>query len=123
MLAPEYYCKARAEAPYHVQVAITRIAPPASGAGACAVEGTIAKIFRDTPSKLAEGMPISFPIPCSRSGERVPIGGTIWTDTDVLMHAKYIEAYLVTAGAGYETALWQSKIIAAPSATPQLPVD
>lgn len=123
MLAPEYYRKARAEAAYHVQVAITRVAPPASGAGACRVEGTIAKIFRDTPSKLTDGMPISFPIACHLPGEMVPIGGTIWTDTEALMHAKYIEVYLVADGAGYETALSQSRIIDEPSPTPQLPVD
>lgn len=123
LLAPEYYRKARVEAPYHVQVAIARVVPPASGAGACVVEGTIAKIFRDAPSKLTHGMSISFPVACHLPGEMVPIGGTIWTDTEVLLHAKYIEVYLVADGAGYETALWQSKIIGAPSANPQLPVD
>jgi hypothetical protein len=53
----------------------------------------------------------------------MPVGGTVWEDAAALQEAKYIEAYLIDAGDGFDLALWQSKIIAAPSAEPQFPVD
>jgi len=123
LMAPEYYRQARADAPYHLQVAISRVEPPPSGPGACTVDGKIAEIFKDTSAKLTVGAPIRFPIACHRPGDRVLIGGTIWTDVEALMSARYIEVYLVDAGAGLEPALWQSRIIDASSSTPQLPVD
>jgi hypothetical protein len=116
MMAPEYYRKAREEAPYHVQVAISRVTPPPSGPGTCMVEGKIVEVFKDTSAKLTVGTPIRFPIACYRSGDvdRVPIGGTIWTDLEALTRARYVEVYLVDAGDGFDTALWQSQIIDAP---------
>jgi hypothetical protein len=66
---------------------------------------------------------VSFSVACRREGEEAPIGGTMWTDTDALKSAKYIEVYLVPGVDGYAIAMWNSKIIAAPSKTPQFPVD
>lgn len=123
MMAPEYYRKAREEAPYHVQVAISRVEPPPSGPGSCTVDGKIVEIFKDTSGKLGAGTAIRFPIACERPGDSVLVSGTIWTDLEALMRARYIEVYLIDAGEGFDTALWNSQIIDAPSSTPQFPVD
>jgi hypothetical protein len=123
LLAPEYYRRARAEAPYHLQVAISKVVPPASGPSDCLVEGKVVRVFRDATGKHGLDSSIRFPVPCAGPDDRVPAGGVIWTDTDALLRAKFIEVYLVDADGGLATALSQSRIIEAPSDTPQRPVD
>lgn len=123
MMAPEYYRKARQDAPYHLQVAILRVVAPGSGPGNCMVDGKVVEIFKDTAAKFTAGTSIRFPIACDSPGDKVLMGGTIWTDRQALMRARYIEVYLVEAGDGLDTALWQSKIIDAPSSAPRLPID
>ncbi len=124
MMAPEYYRKARAEAPYHVQVAITTVDAPRKGAGTCAVEGKVEEVFKDTGDKLPKGTNVGFAVACRRPGDVVPLGGTVWLDTAALENAEFIEVYLVDdPGGGFNVALWNYKIIAAPSPTPQYPVD
>jgi hypothetical protein len=123
LMAPEYYQKARAEAPYHVQVEIALVSAPEEGPGDCTVEGTVVEVFKDATGKLKKGTPVSFAVACYNEADRLPIGGVMWTKADALQQAKYIEVYLVDAAEGFDVALWQSKIIAAPSAQPQFPVD
>ena len=123
LLAPEFYRQARFDAPFHVQVGIEKVTPPANGPGNCTVAGKVATVFRDAGNKLPVGSPVSFAVACHRAGEQVPIGGAMWIDTDALSSAKYIEAYLTPGVDGYAVAMWNSKIIDAPSATPQFPVE
>jgi hypothetical protein len=123
LMAPEFYRQARADAPFHVQVAIDKVTPPTTGPGNCIVAGKIAEVFRDAGNKLPVGTPVSFAVACHRQGEQVPIGGAKWTDADTLTSAKYIEAYLTPGVDGYAVAMWNSKIIDAPSKAPQFPVD
>lgn len=123
LMPPETYRKARAEAAYHVQIAVTKVDAPRHGPGDCYVEGQVLEIFKDASGKLAKDAVVGFPVACRRAGDRVPIGGTLWLDTDALEKADYIEVYLNAAGEGYVPALWNYRIIAQPSATPQLPVD
>jgi hypothetical protein len=122
LMAPEFYRQARADAPFHVQVAIDKVTPPAAP-GNCIVEGKITEVFRDAGNKLPVGTPVSFSVACHGEGEKVPIGGAKWTDTAALTSAKYIEAYLTPGVDGFAVAMWNSKIIDAPSKTPQFPVD
>ena len=75
LMAPEFYRQARADAPFHVQVAIDKVTPPATGPGNCFVEGKIAEVFRDAGNKLPAGTPVSFSVACHREGEQVPVGG------------------------------------------------
>lgn len=123
LLAPEFYRQARADAPFHVQVAIDKVTPPAAGPGNCIVAGKVAEVFRDAGNKLPVGTPVSFAVACHRQGEQVPIGGAKWTQTDTLTNAKFIEVYLAPGVDGYAVAMWNSKIIDAPSKAPQFPVD
>jgi len=123
LMAPEFYRQARADAPFHVQVAIDEVTPPAAGPGNCIVAGKIAEVFKDAGNKLPVATPVSFAVACHRQGEQVPIGGAKWTETDTLTSAKYIEVYLAPGVDGYAVAMWNSKIIDAPSKAPQFPVD
>lgn len=122
MMPPWVYEKARAEAPYHIQVAIDDVTVPWRTPEDCQVSGSIVRIFRDTSGKLTNDETIAFPIACIRNSDEPLVGGTIWTDVDELKRARFIEVYLVDGENGLDTAKWQSLIIGAPSSTPQLPV-
>jgi hypothetical protein len=123
LMAPEYYQKARADAQYHVQIDITKVDAPREGAGTCAVEGQVLEIFKDASGKLAKDEIIGFTVACHRKGDKVPIGGTLWLDTDELEKADYMEVYLNDGPGGLDVALWNYKLIPKISATPQLPVE
>ncbi len=123
VMPPEVYQKARMEAPLHVQVAISDVAVPEATPSACIVSGKIVRIFRDTAGVLSLGDPVEFPVSCSRAGDRVPIGGVLWTNADALAEARFIEAYLIQSGPSFDVALYQSRIIAAPSEAPELASD
>lgn len=124
MMAPEYYRKARAEAPYHVQVAITRVDAPTHGPGTCDVAGKVETVFKDAAGTLPKGADVGFSVACHRAGDVVPVGGTVWLDIKALEQAEFIEVYLVDdPGGGFDVALWNYKIIPQPSAAPQFPVE
>ena len=48
------------------------------------------------------------------------VGGTLWTDHDALRRAKYLEVFLNRVDGRYEVALWQSRIMEAPTDTPAI---
>lgn len=123
LMPPEVYRKARAEAAYHVQLAITKVDAPRQGPGGCLVEGQVLKVFKDTGGRIAPDQIISFPVACYRRGDSVPIGGTLWLDTDQLEKADYMEVYLNADGEGFAPALWNYRLIPKPSDTPQIPVE
>jgi hypothetical protein len=117
LMPPQVYQRARMDAPYHVQVAIERMRAPSATPGICRVTGKIVGIFRDTPGKLRVGMPVRLAVSCVQKGDRIPLGGTLWKQLDALKRARYIEAFL-TADMGI--ALWQSRIVTAPSKQPAI---
>lgn len=123
LMPPEVYSKARADAAYHVQIGITKVDAPRKGPGGCLVEGQVLKIFKDSGEKLAKDQVISFPVACYRRGDTVPIGGTLWLDTDQLEKADFIEVYLNEDGEGFEPALWNYRLISGLSDKPQIPVE
>jgi len=123
LMAPEYYRQARAEAPYHVQVAIDKVTLPDSEIGSCLVAGRVVEAFKDDGGRLAVDTPVSFGVACYRDNAEMPIGGVLWTRLEALKSARFIEVYLVEDGQGFDVALWNSRIISAPSDEPQFPVD
>lgn len=123
LMAPEYYRQARAEAPYHVQVAIDKVTLPDSEIGSCLVAGKVVETFKDEGGRLAPGVSVSFGVACYRANAEVPVGGVIWTGIEALEKARFIEVYLVEDGQGFDVALWNSRIVEAPTEEPQFPVD
>lgn len=123
LMPPQVYRDAREKAPYHVQIAITKVDAPRVGPGTCPVEGQVLKIFKNETGKLANDMMVDFEVACRHAGDRVPIGGTIWLDTDALEKADYMEVYLTDAAEGFVVPLWNYKLIDHISDTPQLPVE
>ena len=123
VMPPWVYQEARAQAPYHIQVAIDDVTVPAKTPGDCQVSGKVVEIFRDTSGKLSNDQSIVFPVACIDSDDRAFPGGTIWTNVDKLKNAHFIEVYLVDTDNGFDTAKWQSRIIDKPSPEPQFPVE
>ena len=117
---PSAYKKARAAAPYHLQIAVDRVTPPAATPGPCRVAGKIVRIFRDRPRALRRGAAIQFNVSCLREGDPRRKGGARYTYVDALKEARFLEAYLDFARAVTES---QTLIIDAASDTPQMPVD
>jgi hypothetical protein len=121
VMPPYVYQQAREQATYHVQLAVTRVTPPAKTPGECSVAGEVVRIFRDKSGELRPGTPLAFTVSCKRRGDATVVGGTLWTDRDALLRAKYLEAFLNRVEGRYEVALWQSRIIEAPTDTPVVP--
>ena len=120
MMPPWVYQEARDKATFYVQVKVLNVTGPAKTPGECAVTGEVVRIFRDTPGTLKPGATLDFTVSCTKPGDPVIIGGTLWTDYDSLMKAKYLEVFLNRTERGYEVALWQSEIIDEPTEQPTL---
>ena len=124
IMPPEVYREARDTAMFHLQVRIIRVQEPEHTPGECSVAGEVIRIFRDKPGALQRGTRLDFTVSCTKPGNPVVIGGTIWTDSKRLLKAKYLEVFLNRTNQGYEVALWQSQIIEEPTAQPTfLPSD
>jgi len=113
VLAPEYYEEARRSAPNHIQIAVEDVDSPNGGMGACAVEGTVVKVFR---GDLVPGAELAFEVACYDYGT-IPSGPTLWTDYDALSEAKFLEAFM-SADPEPRIALDQVEIVMAPRDTP-----
>ena len=98
LMAPEYYMKARENAPDVVIVKIASVtAPPDSaGFGACRVEGVVAQVQRGT--RHAVGAPLTLAVPCRKQGAQPPLGPVIWNAFDELRAAPYGRAWLEADG-------------------------
>jgi hypothetical protein len=121
IMPPQVYQEARDTAMFHVQVKITGVKEPERTPGECTVTGEVVRIFRDKPGTLRQGARLDFTVSCTKPGDPVAIGGTIWTDYERLLKAKYLEVFLNRTDQGYEVALWQSQIIEEPTAQPTFP--
>ncbi|HEV8714966.1 MAG TPA: hypothetical protein VGX03_19320, partial [Candidatus Binatia bacterium] len=93
-MPPWVYQQARDTAMFHVQVKIRNVTGPAQTPGECSVTGEVVRIFRNTPGTLQQGATLDFTVSCSKHGDPVIVGGTLWTDYDSLMRAKYLEVFL-----------------------------
>ena len=121
VMPPWVYQEARDTAMFHIQVKVLKVAGPSQTPGNCSVTGEVVRIFRDTPGTLKSGTPLTFSVSCSKPGDPVTIGGTLWTDYDRLMQAEYLEVFLNGTERGYEVALWQSMLITTPTEQPSFP--
>jgi hypothetical protein len=118
VMPPWVYERARETAMQHLQVRVLRVVGPPETPGECRVTGEVARIFRDRSAVVTLGTPLDFTVSCSKPGDTVPIGGTLWTDYEELVLAKYLEVFLDSDESGYHVALWQSRIIETPTEGP-----
>ncbi|HKA55716.1 MAG TPA: hypothetical protein VKJ47_18845 [Candidatus Binatia bacterium] len=118
VMPPWVYQEARDKAMFHVQVKVLKVAGPAQTPGPCAVTGEVVRIFRDQPGTLKPGAVLDFAVDCSKPGDPVVMGGTLWTNYESLLKARYLEVFLNSTERGYEVASWQSRIIEAPTEQP-----
>lgn len=118
VMPPWVYERAREEAMYHVQVRILSVNGPARTPGECAITSEVVRIFRDKSAMLRQGTRLAFTVSCRKPGDQVVVGGTLWTDYDSLLRAQYLEVFLNREEQRYEVALWQSRIIDAPTTDP-----
>jgi len=106
---PDYWRKARDEAPIHVQIRLDRRPSP----GNSIVSGPIVRIFRDHANTLKLGQEITFEASCHQkqppTAERGPaiLGRqTVSLDLDWLNAAHFLEAYLEPDGNGGYLLSW-----------------
>jgi hypothetical protein len=121
VMPPWVYQEARDKAMFHVQVKVLNVTGPARTPGECLVTGEVVRIFRNTPDTLRQGAALDFTVSCSKPGDPMIVGGTLWKDYDSLLKAKYLEVFLNSTEHGYEVALWQSRIITGPTEQPTFP--
>ena len=122
VMPPWVYQQAREQATYHVQVKVTRGDSPAKTPGECETTGEVVRIFRDRSGELRLGTTVGFSVSCMRPGDPMVVGGTLWTDHDRLKQAKYLEVFLNRVERRYQIALWQSRILEAPTDSPVIAI-
>jgi hypothetical protein len=120
-LPPTAYQNARVSAPHHVQIAVTRVTPPANGARDCVVTGRIVTVFK---GPLRVGDSVSLRKSCTGRAigqiaqpDLLPPGPQIYVETANLQRARYLEAFLNNDP--IELAADQAVIITSPSRTPR----
>ena len=94
MVPPEYMEAARRNAAMHLQVEVEEVTVPAEMPGSCLLRAKIRRIFDDRLGLLEMGQTLHLQVSCARSGDRLPISGTLWTRVEDLKAAKFLEAYL-----------------------------
>jgi hypothetical protein len=96
MMAPSVYEEARANAPLHIQLRRSRMAPPPTDATSVRVTGRVLRIFRNRGGPLHFGQKIRFFIPIINSARSAPpvLDGTIRHAWDRIGPARYLETFL-----------------------------
>lgn len=122
-LHPDEYRNARREAPYHLQVKVTRVTTSITRRNRCEIEARVVTEFRDTQGDMGAGTPIRFTIPCYHRADAFPGGCTPWALSARIKAAKYMETYMTRRNGKLQLALWQWKAISSPSNAPQFPVE
>lgn len=106
MMAPIYYTRARLNAAHHVQLEI-------SERDGGRLTGRVVSVFR---GPLQKGALLTLHVSVRDENAPPIVGGTIWTDSQSLARARYLEAFL--DGDPPDIVMDQVKIIEAPSETP-----
>lgn len=123
MLPAWRYNEARREAAYHLQVRVLHVAAGVRTPGQARVQAEVVRVFRGA-ADVAPGTPVNFHVSVltgDEPRERIPIGGTLWTNYADLHAAGYLEVYLDGTPPDCQIRLWQQAILAAPTDRPTMP--
>lgn len=112
-----FFRDARLKAEFHVQFSVEQVTLPSVTPGLCVVSGKVEKVFR---GPVKPGQALELDVSCKKAEDQPKPGTTIWLDTETLLPAKHMEGYLNRGPYGYAVALWQLKVIPAPTDTPTL---
>ena len=115
------YRQVREQATSHAQVKATRVDSSAMTPGECETTGEVVRVYRDRSDELRLGT-LAFSVSCMRPGDRIVVVGTLWTDHDRLKQARYLDAFLNRVERRCQIALWQSRIIEAPTDSPVIAI-
>lgn len=97
LMPPEAYEAARDNAPNVIVIEVKDVVEPEEGWGICRVFGTVVAVERGT--LFGAGEAVTLDVDCRRDVDaEVPVGGTIYQDTPMLMEAPYGRAYIDDAG-------------------------
>ena len=97
MMPPYVYAEARDNAVSVLVFEVNQVLPPPGNMGNCVVEGTVLTVERGTAYSAGDAIKLS--VNClGEYTEDVPVGGTIWQDTEELAESKFGRAYLDGAG-------------------------
>jgi hypothetical protein len=119
VLPASHYRQARHNAEFHLQVELMEI--PATATTPCniTVSAKVVQVFRARTS-LHRGDTVTFGIAVNRPGDDIPAGGAIWIDYDNLASHRFMEVFLDGEPPECNVALWQCRLLDAPSQTPQM---
>lgn len=123
MLPAWRYDEARREAAYHLQVRVLHVASGVRTPGQARVRAEVVRVFRG-PADVAPGTAMNFDVSVLNGDEpweRIPIGGTLWTNYAALQATGYLEVFLDGTPPDCQIRLWQQAILAAPTDRPTMP--
>lgn len=130
-ISPHYWPAARAEAPIHVQIRLTKRPDPARYDHH--VAGKVVRVFRDQTHRLRRGSRVAFAVRYrdgTESEDREPMPGRqrVFLELDWLKAARFLEAYLRPCGpreerGDYELVWDQATALLRPTKQPVNPAD
>jgi hypothetical protein len=113
MMAPQVYEEGRANAPYHLEVAIVAMTPGDEAIDTCRIEAEVLTVARDDSAALAPGDRIGFDVDCLRADadpNQIP-DCVFFEQVEQLAVGTRLDVYLEDAGFGYAVVLGQVDII------------
>lgn len=96
LLAPEYYERARNNAPDVIVLKVAGVTEPAEPFGYCQVQGKVEKVERGT--RYAAGATVEIAVPCRKPGASTPMGPVIYIGVNDLRTYPFGRAYLLEDG-------------------------
>ncbi|WP_127091144.1 hypothetical protein [Aquabacter cavernae] len=96
LMAPEYYERARANAPDVVVLKVTTVTGPEAAYGNCKVEGTVTGVERGR--RYSVGAPLAVEVPCRKPGAKPPLGAVLYNAFVDLQTYPFGRAYLLADG-------------------------
>ena len=121
-LAPETYLRARKLARFHVQVKLEDARLPSSYPGEARIIAIVVRLFRGNEG-LAVGDRVTFDLCVVQHMDQIPTSGEWWTLAARVSAGQLMEAFLDGEPPDCKLAHWQSMLIDADSAEPQMKLD
>jgi hypothetical protein len=113
MMPPQVYEEGRANAPYHLEVAIVAMTPGDDAIDTCRIEAEVVSIARDDSATLVPGSLLTFEVDCLRADadpNQIP-DCVFFEQVEQLVVGTRLDVYLEDSGPGYAVVLGQVDVI------------